>query len=260
MLNESIIRLTAFLGIFVGVAAWEYLSPRRPLTTSKPVRWFSNISITVLGTILVRSFFPVLAASLAADQVSLGILNLLPIPYPVKVFIAVLAWNSTATCTNVAPAGECRKIAGLSGNAFASERAADHVNSQKKADDSQSLEIGIDEKLGQYVPLDLYFKGEAGKREKLGDAITMPTIVALVFLSCRTTPKIAWLFDSVPPLVKITSAGLQFRMPATCLRAVSTAFFGLMPYQWELEGLPNSVSRKGRMASITSGSWGVVPL
>jgi sterol desaturase/sphingolipid hydroxylase (fatty acid hydroxylase superfamily) len=86
-------RLTAFLGIFIAVAIWEHVSPKRQLTTSKSSRWFSNISITVLGTALVRGIFPVLAASLAAGQTSTGILNQIFLPYPLKVFLAILAFD-----------------------------------------------------------------------------------------------------------------------------------------------------------------------
>jgi len=91
MINESSVRLIAFLGIFCAIAIWEFLSPKRQLTTSKAVRWFSNISITVLGTWVVRWVFPVLAATLAAGQTSTGILNLISLPYPFKILIAVLA-------------------------------------------------------------------------------------------------------------------------------------------------------------------------
>jgi sterol desaturase/sphingolipid hydroxylase (fatty acid hydroxylase superfamily) len=91
MNNEALIRLTAFLGIFASVAVWESLSPRRQLATSKASRWFSNISITLFGTIIVRSLFPVLAVTLAADETTWGILNQISLPYILKVFISVLA-------------------------------------------------------------------------------------------------------------------------------------------------------------------------
>jgi len=93
MANEPFIRLTAFFGIFITVAIWEYVSPRRQLVTSKLQRWFSNICITILGTVILRGVFPVLAAAFAADQTSSGILNHIFLPYPFKVFFAVLAFD-----------------------------------------------------------------------------------------------------------------------------------------------------------------------
>ena len=91
MANEPFIRLTAFCGIFIVVAIWEFWSPRRQLATSKAGRWFSNISITLIGTAIVRSFFPLLAATFAANESSLGILNQLALPSSLNIFIGVLA-------------------------------------------------------------------------------------------------------------------------------------------------------------------------
>jgi len=71
MQNENIIRLGFFLIIFAAVAFWEFLTPRRALTTSKKMRWISNLSITVFNPLMVRLLFPVLAVgmSLKADDV-----------------------------------------------------------------------------------------------------------------------------------------------------------------------------------------------
>ena len=91
MMNEASIRLLAFLAIFAAVAIWELASPRRQLSAPKALRWLSNICITVLGTAAVRGIFPVLAATLAANEISLGILNQGSLPYVFKVFIGVLA-------------------------------------------------------------------------------------------------------------------------------------------------------------------------
>jgi sterol desaturase/sphingolipid hydroxylase (fatty acid hydroxylase superfamily) len=93
MNNEATIRLLAFLGIFTAVAVWEFLAPQKQLTTSKAIRWFSNISITILGTVIVRGVFPILAASFASEQSSFGLLNQVFLPYPLKVFLAVLAFD-----------------------------------------------------------------------------------------------------------------------------------------------------------------------
>ncbi len=93
MENEPFIRLAAFFGIFITVAIWESLSPRRQLTTSKTLRWVSNISITLLGTAIVRGLFPVLAVTFAANETNLGILNQASLPFVLKVFIGVLAFD-----------------------------------------------------------------------------------------------------------------------------------------------------------------------
>ena len=91
MANEAFIRLAAFLGIFVIIALWESFSPQRKLTTPKLQRWFSNIVITLLGTAIVRLFFPVLAVAFAAKKGTTGFLNQVALPYGIKVAVAVLA-------------------------------------------------------------------------------------------------------------------------------------------------------------------------
>ena len=93
MANEPIIRLTAFFGIFIAVAIWEFLSPRRRLVGSKVLRWISNICITLLGTVIVRGLFPVLAANFAANDTGLGILHQVSLPFAIKVFLSVLAFD-----------------------------------------------------------------------------------------------------------------------------------------------------------------------
>ncbi len=91
MQNENIIRLGFFLIIFAAVAFWEFLTPRRALTTSKKMRWISNLSITVFNPLMVRLLFPVLAVgmSLKADENGWGLLNIFELPYWLALVIGV---------------------------------------------------------------------------------------------------------------------------------------------------------------------------
>jgi sterol desaturase/sphingolipid hydroxylase (fatty acid hydroxylase superfamily) len=91
MAHEPFIRLAVFLGVFTAVAIWESLSPRRKLDTSKNLRWISNISITLIGTAVVRGLFPVLAVTFAANESTMGLLHQVPLPYFVRVVCGVLA-------------------------------------------------------------------------------------------------------------------------------------------------------------------------
>ena len=54
-----------------------------------------------------------------------------------------------------------------------------HVQSSK-----DQTKIGMDQKLGQYVSLDLTFKDENGQTVSLKQLIHKPTILALVYLHC----------------------------------------------------------------------------
>ena len=89
---EPQFRLGAFLGVFVLVALWEIVAPRRRLRVSKAVRWTSNIGIVVLDTALVRLVFPAAAVGIAAEVGSLGwgVFNALAWPFWVEVLLAVV--------------------------------------------------------------------------------------------------------------------------------------------------------------------------
>ena len=57
------------------------------------------------------------------------------------------------------------------------------VNLPKSSSEARSS-IGIDEKLGNYVPLDLTFHDESGKPLHLKDILNKPVIVSLVYYHC----------------------------------------------------------------------------
>jgi len=92
MENEAYIRLGFFFGMFIIMAIYEVVSPKRKLTTPKASRWFTNLSITFLNSLLLRWLFPVLAIGMAyiAEEKGLGILNKFEMPEYMSVLIAVL--------------------------------------------------------------------------------------------------------------------------------------------------------------------------
>jgi sterol desaturase/sphingolipid hydroxylase (fatty acid hydroxylase superfamily) len=62
---EPAIRLTAFAGVFVAMALWELLGPRRCQTVGRLKRWPGNLGIVAVDTVLVRLVFPVAAVGMA---------------------------------------------------------------------------------------------------------------------------------------------------------------------------------------------------
>src|SRR5690606_40054059 len=64
--HEAIIRLGSFVGIFLVMAAWEVLAPRRTRTLSRLVRWTNNLGLVALNTVVVRLIFPAAAVGMAA--------------------------------------------------------------------------------------------------------------------------------------------------------------------------------------------------
>ena len=91
MKNEVTIRVACFAFVFILIAAWELLVPRRVLTTSKTTRWVSNLGITFLNPLVVRFLFPVLAAGMAlkAYERGWGVLNIFELPYWLALVIGV---------------------------------------------------------------------------------------------------------------------------------------------------------------------------
>ena len=91
MEHEIAIRLVLFLSMFAAVAYWEHRSPRRSLTTSKKMRWVSNLSFMIGNPIFVRLALPILAIDVAliAQQRSWGLLNVLGWPSWVELVASV---------------------------------------------------------------------------------------------------------------------------------------------------------------------------
>ena len=90
--NEPTIRLAFFLGVLAAMALWELAAPRRALVASRPLRWFSHLAIVVLGTVLVRLIFPVIAVGLAslAEARGWGLLNVVAIPWWLAFIASIL--------------------------------------------------------------------------------------------------------------------------------------------------------------------------
>ncbi len=62
---EATIRLSIFLGSFSVLALWEWLKPRRQLTTHKFKRWANNFSLIISSTLLVRLVIPTAVVGVA---------------------------------------------------------------------------------------------------------------------------------------------------------------------------------------------------
>jgi sterol desaturase/sphingolipid hydroxylase (fatty acid hydroxylase superfamily) len=92
MASEPLIRLSAFAGMLLVMAAWEMLAPRRAQPIGRVTRWPSNLGIVALDTLLVRIMFPTAAVGLAiiAEQRGWGLLHALPVPTWLAIIVAVI--------------------------------------------------------------------------------------------------------------------------------------------------------------------------
>jgi sterol desaturase/sphingolipid hydroxylase (fatty acid hydroxylase superfamily) len=80
--HEPALRLAAFAGVLITMAAWEVLAPRRARTLSRRRRWPANLGIVVLNTALLRLLSPVAAVgvALSAESHGWGLLNYFALP------------------------------------------------------------------------------------------------------------------------------------------------------------------------------------
>ena len=93
--NEPGIRIVAFLGILIGMMAWEYFRPARKLQYPRWLRWSSNLGIVVINTAVLRLTLPMLAAGAAvwAEAQHWGWLNQTSWPFWVEVIFALLLFD-----------------------------------------------------------------------------------------------------------------------------------------------------------------------
>ncbi|MEP0944620.1 MAG: sterol desaturase family protein [Rhizobiaceae bacterium] len=101
--HESTIRLIAFVGLFGLFALTEFLRPRRPLTVSKAHRWFTNLAIVVLDSLLVRLLFPAAAVGLAlwGESQGIGLFNLIEPPFWLAVLVSVVVLDFAVWLSHV---------------------------------------------------------------------------------------------------------------------------------------------------------------
>ncbi len=89
--NETAIRLGCFFGVLTLMMVLELIAPKRALSQPRAVRWYANLGIVALNTILLRLLFPVAAVGLAmfaADR-GWGLFNNISVPYWLAVAASV---------------------------------------------------------------------------------------------------------------------------------------------------------------------------
>jgi sterol desaturase/sphingolipid hydroxylase (fatty acid hydroxylase superfamily) len=101
---EPVIRLSCFLGVLVLMAIWELLTPRRPQSIKRLLRWPNNLGLVVIDTLVVRLLFPIAAVGMAflAQTKGWGLLNILPLPGWFALPVAVLLLDLTIYGQHVA--------------------------------------------------------------------------------------------------------------------------------------------------------------
>ena len=89
---EPQLRLAAFLGVLLAMAAWEIAAPRRRREIPRVVRWTNNLALVALDTAILRLTFPILAVGLAAmaEERGWGLFNLVEAPAWLAILVSIL--------------------------------------------------------------------------------------------------------------------------------------------------------------------------
>lgn len=90
--HEPALRLGTFFGVFAVIALWELIAARRELSQSKGRRWFANLGILMLGSLLVRVLFPAAAVGVAvlAKNEGWGLLNRIDLPFALSFVLSIV--------------------------------------------------------------------------------------------------------------------------------------------------------------------------
>jgi sterol desaturase/sphingolipid hydroxylase (fatty acid hydroxylase superfamily) len=89
---EASIRLLSAIVVFVAMAVWEVLAPRRALSAGRLARWPGNIGVVVVDALLVRVLVPgaVVGASLYAAGQGIGLFHVLDLRLSVAALLGFL--------------------------------------------------------------------------------------------------------------------------------------------------------------------------
>ena len=95
-ISETALRLSVFLGVFAVMAVLELLLPRRKPNAAKPHRWFTNIAIGGIDSLIVRLMamlvipLAAVAAALWAEAQGWGLFNMTGLPAWLEILAAIM--------------------------------------------------------------------------------------------------------------------------------------------------------------------------
>ncbi|MBT3236784.1 MAG: sterol desaturase family protein [Bdellovibrionales bacterium] len=91
-LDNTDIRLILFGGILVVMILWELIAPKRIPTYGRLVRWYSNLGITAINTLLTRIIFSTSTVAFAwnIQQSGLGVFNQIGLPTLLETILSII--------------------------------------------------------------------------------------------------------------------------------------------------------------------------
>jgi sterol desaturase/sphingolipid hydroxylase (fatty acid hydroxylase superfamily) len=90
--NEALIRLVIFAGVFACIASWEFFAPRRITQFSRRERWPANLGLALTNVLVVRILTPTATVGIAiwVNAQHWGLLNQLTLPTGVEIVLSVM--------------------------------------------------------------------------------------------------------------------------------------------------------------------------
>ncbi|WP_041055813.1 sterol desaturase family protein [Vibrio owensii] len=90
--DPSWLRLSIFIGVLLLCTLWENKLPRKKLTVDRSFRWFNNLTLVALNSVVIAVVMPIAAfqAAIIAYENQWGLLNALALPTWLNVLIAVV--------------------------------------------------------------------------------------------------------------------------------------------------------------------------
>ncbi len=91
VLYEPLLRLSAFIGVFILIALWERLAPRRRPRFGRRARWPHNLALLAIDIAVLRVLVPgaAIAVAMAGEINGWGLLNIVTPPVWIGVPLAV---------------------------------------------------------------------------------------------------------------------------------------------------------------------------
>jgi sterol desaturase/sphingolipid hydroxylase (fatty acid hydroxylase superfamily) len=89
---EWSVRLAGFAGVFVAMALWEHVAPRRRLAVGRQPRWPNNLGVLAVDVLVVRALFPTAAVGIAllCEVRGWGLFNVLSVLPVAAILVSVL--------------------------------------------------------------------------------------------------------------------------------------------------------------------------
>lgn len=90
-MDQGLIRLLVFASVLIVMASLEALWPRKERAMVRTARWFNNLSLSVLNSVVIKVLGPITAIAVATYAVNngYGLMNLLPWVLPLWVEVLI---------------------------------------------------------------------------------------------------------------------------------------------------------------------------